>query len=124
MGESFAFQGFSQTNLMTCIIDGDNIVQTDYLGNRKIIGKTAEAYADLESTTTEYYNKLVEVGIIVPEKTPEEMVQEMQKNLNDMSQVIAALMSEVKGLKENGHKCNCRKNSADVSEGESDGGNQ
>ena len=79
MGESFAFQGFSASNLLTCYIDGDSIVQMDMIGNRKVIGKTAEAYSTLEATTTEYYNKLVELGVIVPEKTQEEMMREMQK---------------------------------------------
>lgn len=126
MGESFAVHGYSQTNLMMCFIDGDNIVQSDYMGmgNRKIIGKTSESYKNLEDTTTEYYNKLVELGVIVPEKTPEEMVGELQKNMNDMTALIASLMSEVKELKNSGLKCNCEQNSADVSECKSAGGNQ
>ncbi len=103
MGESFAFQGFSASNLLTCYIDGDSIVQMDMIGNRKVIGKTAEAYSTLEATTTEYYNKLVELGVIVPEKTPEEMMREMQKAMCDMAGVIAALRTEMEGLR-NGHE--------------------
>jgi hypothetical protein len=113
MGESFAFQGFSASNLLTCYIDGDSIVQMDMIGNRKVIGKTAEAYSTLEATTTEYYNKLVELGVIVPEKSPEEMMREMQKTMYDMAGVIAALKAEMEGMK-NGCKCNPADDREDV----------
>ena len=123
MGESFAFQGFSASNLLTCYIDGDSIVQTDVFGNRKVIGKTAEAFAELEATTSEYYNKLVELGVIVPEKTPEEMMREMQKAMCDMAGVIAALRSEMEGIK-NGHERNSVGNREDVSVRESGSGGE
>lgn len=103
-GESFAFQGFSATNMMTCYIDGDNIIQTDCFGNRRVIGKSVESYNELEATTTEYYNKLVELGVIVPAKTQEDMMREMQKNMNDMASVLAALTAEMKEMKKNGYE--------------------
>lgn len=123
MGESFAFQGFSASNLLTCYIDGDSIVQTDVFGNRKVIGRTAEAYSALEATTTEYYNKLVELGVIVPEKTPEEMMREMQKTMYDMAGVIAALRSEMEGIKR-GHECDPANDRKDVSVRESGTGGE
>lgn len=108
MAEQFAFSGFSASNIMTCVIDGADIYQTDYMGNRQPIGKTAAAYNDLEQTTTEYYNKLVELGVIVPPKSQEQLMGEMQKTMADMTGIIAALSAEVKELKENGHKqCAC-----------------
>lgn len=109
MGESFAFQGFTASSTLMCIIDGENIMQVDYLGNRKVVGKTVEAYSELEATTTEYYNKLVELGVIVPAKTPEDMMREMQKNMNDMASVLAALTAEMREMKKNG----CERNPAD-----------
>lgn len=114
MGESFAFQGFSASGTMMCILDGDNIVQADYFGNRKVVGKTAEAYSELEATTAEYYNKLVELGVIVPEKSPEEMMREMQKTMYDMAGVIAALKAEMEGMK-NGCKRDLTDDREDVS---------
>jgi len=114
MGESFAFQGFSSSGMLTCYIDGDNIVQADYLGNRKVIGKTSEAYSELETTTTEYYQKLVELGVIVPEKSPEEIMREMQKAMYDMAGVIAALKTEMEGMK-NGCKRDLADDREDVS---------
>ncbi len=124
MGETYAFQGFSATNMLTCFIDGDNIIQVDYMGTRKIVGKTMAAYGELESTATEYYNKLVELGVIEAPKTPEEMVKEMQKNMSDMAAVIAALTSEIKEMKNSGYECNSAKHSKDVSVRESGAGGE
>lgn len=106
--DQFSFSGFSATNMMACVVDGTDIYQTDYAGNRKIIGKTLSAYNELEQTTTEYYNKLVELGIIVPPKSQEELMAEMQKSMMQMSDIIAGLSNELKELKnrEPG-KCAC-----------------
>lgn len=106
--DQFAFSGFSSSGLLACIADGTDIYQTDYAGNRQLIGKTMSAYNELEQTTTEYYNKLVELGIIVPPKSQEELMAEMQKSMLEMSSIIASLSGEIKELKENGHKqCTC-----------------
>ena len=106
MTESFAIQGYSGTNMIMCFVDGENIVQQDYIGNRQIVGKTAAAYAELEQTAEEYYNKLVELGVIVPPKTPEDTMAEMQKNMDQLTNIIAAaLAAEVKEMKGNGSKC-------------------
>lgn len=108
MAEQFAFSGFSTSNICTCIIDGADIYQTDYTGNRQLIGKTAASYSELEQTTTQYYDKLVELGVIVPPKSQEELMGEMQKTMADMTGIIAALSAEVKELKEHGRKqCTC-----------------
>lgn len=124
MGETYAFQGFSTTNMLTCFIDGENIVQVDYMGTRKIVGKTMAAYGELESTATEYYNKLVELGVIEVPKTPEEMVKEMQKNMNDMAAVIAALTSEIKEMKNSGYERDSAKSRKDVPVCESGAGGE
>lgn len=106
--DQFAFSGFSASGMFPCIVDGADIYQTDYAGNRQMIGKTLSAYSELEQTTTEYYNKLVELGVIVPPKSQEELMTEMQKSMLEMSSIIASLSCEIKELKENGHKqCTC-----------------
>lgn len=108
MAEQFAFSGFSASNILTCVIDGADIYQADYMGNRQLIGKTAAAYNELEQTTTEYYNKLVELGVIVPPKSQEQLMGEMQKTMEDMTGIIAALSAEVKELKNRESKqCAC-----------------
>ena len=95
MNESFSIQGYTQNNSLLCVIDGEDIVQTDYLGNRKAVGKTLSAYKELEDTCEEYYNKLVELGVIVPPKTQEQVIEDLQKT-------VLALMNEIKEMKSNG----------------------
>ena len=106
--DQFAFSSFSASNMLSCIADGGDIYQVDYMGNRRLIGKTLSAYEELEGTTKQYYDKLVELGVITPQKTPEEMMADMQNTMMSMSKIISALSNEVKELKTNGHeKCDC-----------------
>ena len=114
MDQSFAFQGYSSSNMMMCIVDGSDIYQADYMGSRKLIGKTKPAYDELERTTKQYYEKLVDLGVIVPQKSPEEMMSDMQSTMLDMSWIIASLTAEVKELKENGHERNFECDRQDV----------
>lgn len=115
MNESFAIQGFSASNQMLCMIEGSDIYQTDYMGNRKLLGKTSAAYAELEQTTAEYYDKLVELGVIVPPVEPEQMMAQMQQSMLQMSQIIKGLSDEVKELKKNGSEHHCKCSEQDVS---------
>ena len=106
--EQFSFSGYTASNVMACVTDGTDIYQTDYAGNRQLIGKTLSAYSELEQTITEYYNKLVELGVIIPPKSQEELMAEMQKFMLEMSGIIASLSGEIRELKENGAKqCTC-----------------
>lgn len=117
MNESFAFHGYSMNNQIFCVINGDDIFQVDYMtGQQKPIGKTSAAYSELEKTTTEYYDKLVELGVIVPPKDPQEAMAEMQKTMQSMAQLIQSLSNEVKELKENGHESNFVSNQPNVSQ--------
>ena len=100
--DQFAIAGYSGGNCMMCVIDNGDIFQTDYFGNRQqLIGKTSSAYAELETTTQQYYDKLVELGVITPPKTQEQLMSEMQSAMSDMAEVIN-LSDQVKELKENG----------------------
>lgn len=80
---------FPQT--MTCVVENGNIIQVDYYGSRKAIGVTTEVYKELEKISTEYYNKLVELGVITPPKTQEQIQQEqiqiMQVMMDQMKQM-------------------------------------
>lgn len=105
MNESFSFHGFSMNNQIMCVINGDDIFQIDYMtGQQRPIGKTTAAYSELEQTTTEYYNKLVELGVIVPPKDPQEAMAEMQKTMQSMAAIIQSLSDQVKELKEHGYE--------------------
>lgn len=106
--EQFSFSGYTASNVMACVTDGTDIYQTDYAGNRQPIGKTIAAYTELEQTTAQYYDKLVELGVIVPPKSQEELMGEMQKTMAEMTGIIAALSAEVKELKNHEPgKCAC-----------------
>ena len=101
--DQFAIAGYSGSNCMMCAIDGADIFLADYFGNRQqLIGKTTAAYAELEGTTQQYYDKLVELGIITPPKTQEQLMSEMQSAMSDMADIITGLSAQVKELKENG----------------------
>lgn len=107
MNESFAIHGFGQQNGMFCVIDGEDVVQADYLGNRKKVGKTLKAYQELEDTCGEYYDKLVELGVIIPPKSQEEMMADLQRTVTE-------LMTEIKELKQGEHIGNCKCGGQDV----------
>jgi hypothetical protein len=103
--EQFAFQGFSGS--IVSMIDGADIYQTDTWGNKKLIGKTQAAFDELQATTQQYYDKLVELGVIIPPKTQEELIGEMQATMLEMSKIIAGLSGEVKELRDGHKQCNC-----------------
>lgn len=101
--EQFAIAGYSGSGCVMVAVDGSEIYQVDYFGNRQqLIGKTAAAYEEIESTTQQYYDKLVELGVITPPKTQEQLMGEMQSAMSDMAEVIKNLTDQVKELKENG----------------------
>ena len=101
--DQFAIAGYSGSNCMMCVIDGGDIFLTDYFGNRQqLIGKTAAAYAELEGTTQQYYDKLVELGVITPPKTQEQLMSEMQSAMSDITEIIKGLSAQVKELTEDG----------------------
>ena len=101
--DQFAIAGYSGSNCMMCVIDGGDIFLTDYFGNRQqLIGKTAAAYTELEGTTQQYYDKLVELGVITPPKTQEQLMSEMQSAMSDMAEIIKGLSAQVRELTENG----------------------
>lgn len=114
--DQFAFSGFSASNMLSCVMDGGDIYQIDYMGNRRLIGKTLETYNELEGTTKQYYDKLVELGVLAPQKTPEEMMADMKNTMLSMSQIIANLSDEIKELKAHGHEKCTRRGGEDVPE--------
>lgn len=102
MNESFAIQGYSTVNQVVSQIIGEDIYQTDFMGQRKLIGKTISAYNELEETTTQYYDKLVELGVIIPPKSQEQMISDLQGTIKDMAGLIADLKKEIGEMKQHG----------------------
>ena len=113
--EQFAIAGYSGSGCVMVAIDGSEIYQVDYWGNRQqLIGKTAAAYAELEATTQEYYDKLVELGVITPPKTQEQLMGEMQSAMSDMAAVIKNLTDQVEEMKQHGSQADHSSSVADV----------
>ena len=102
MNESFAIQGYSTVNQVVSQIIGEDIYQTDFMGQRKLIGKTISAFNELEETTTQYYDKLVDLGVIIPPKSQEQMISDLQGTIKDMAGLIADLKKEIGEMKQHG----------------------
>lgn len=87
--------------------DGTNIYQLQPLGmgqsQKMVVGVTQQAYDELKAMTDKYYNKLVELGVIVPPKTQEEKEKEREQAMQDMLAIIRDLKQEVEGLKNGKH---------------------
>ena len=83
--------------------DGKTIYQLQPLGmgqsQKMVVGVTQQTFDELKEMTDKYYNKLVELGVIVPPKTPEQIQQEQQQAMQDMLSVIRDLKAEVEELK-------------------------
>lgn len=115
--EQFAIAGYSNGSLL-CAADASTgeIWQTDYFGNKQqVVGRTLAAYAELEATTQQYYDKLVELGVIIPPKSPEVLMGEMQAAMADMSEIIKGLTAQVKELSGNGSQSDTDGAGEDVS---------
>lgn len=87
------------SNKIWCFIDGDTIYQTDLTGAKKQIGVTDKSYNDLSATTQEYYNKLVELKVIIPPKSAEDVSRETQQAMLEMAQIMKSMQEEIKQLK-------------------------
>lgn len=116
MNESFAIQGYSTVNQVVSQIIGEDIYQTDFMGQRKLIGKTISAYNELEETTTQYYDKLVELGVIIPPKSQEQMISDLQGTIKDMAGLIADLKKEIGEMKQHGSEPGFGNDRSDVSQ--------
>lgn len=45
--DQFAIQGYSASNMLMCVVDGDEIYRSDYMGNRKLVGKATIYYREI-----------------------------------------------------------------------------
>ncbi len=78
----------TMTNKFMCTIEDGYIYQLDSTGKR-VIGVISSEYDDLKNITDEYYQKLVELGAIIPQKTSEEILQETQVALAESQKALA-----------------------------------
>lgn len=89
-------------------VEGNTIYQLTAFGfgqQQKVpIGVVQQTFDELQAITDSYYDKLVELGVITPPKTAEELAAEQQKVIADMYDIIKGLKSEIEELKGNGHQ--------------------
>lgn len=83
-----------------CTVEDGIIYEINSLyGQKTRIGVTDATYNELKSLADEYYKKLVELGAIIPPKTPEEIQAETVQMMNTMMEQMKAMKEELEGLK-------------------------
>ena len=70
-----------------------------YTGQKQRVGVTDNVYNELKSISEEYYNKLVELGAIVPPKTPEQIQAETIQMMSSMLAEMKSMKQEMEELK-------------------------
>lgn len=70
-----------------------------YAGQKQRVGVTDSVYNELKSISEEYYNKLVELGAIVPPKTPEQIQAETMQMMSSMLAEMKSMKQEMEELK-------------------------
>lgn len=92
--EKFSFYN----NFFGGSIEGDNILSTDFYGNKQMIGVTTKKYQDTLNLLNTYYDKLVELGAIQKEKTPEEIAKEQQEIMQAMYSQMQSLQEKIDNM--------------------------
>lgn len=118
-------------NIFTAIIDENGTIYEASTGRkRQAVGIDSQKEQEYQQTISEmqerldnYYAKLVEVGIIVPPKTPEEIAQEaalkQQETMSQMLTTMQAMQDEIRELKDNGSGGRSTKSGIDEDEQDS-----
>ena len=91
-------------NMMYCTIEDNVILQCNYGQPLKKIGVTMEKYNDALNLVNEYRNKLIELGVIEKEKTPEDLQRETNAlllKLNQRMDTMEAQLNEYKKFNTN-----------------------
>lgn len=84
---------------VACVENGFIYQFNSYTGQKIQVGVTQQTFDELKTITDGYYDKLVEVGVITPPKSPEAIIEEQQKAMQDMFSLIKDLKAEVEVLK-------------------------
>lgn len=94
--EKFSFYN----NYFGGTIDGDNIISTDFYGNKQIVGVTTKKHKETVELLNSYYNKLVELGVIEKEKTAEDIAKEQQQLMQTMIQQMQTMQQALSELQQ------------------------
>lgn len=100
MNANASYEKFSFYNsVFNGTIENDVIYSTDFYGNRQQIGVTSKKHQETLDLLKTYYDKLVDAGIIVKEKTPEEIMHEQNALMQQLVVQVSQLQTELKTLK-------------------------
>jgi len=108
------FMEYGQAQPWVGITDADGTIYSFISGRKgQVIGVDLQREQELltqigemESVLENYYQKLVELGVIVPEKTPEQIAKEaaeeqlriVQEQAEEQAKINQALLSAIQGL--------------------------
>jgi hypothetical protein len=119
------FVNYEKAEPFLAIIDSDGTIY-QYNGGRKGVpvgidtqkeNELLSQLSEMQGVTENYYEKLVEVGVIVPQKTPEQVAKEAaeeqkrilqahldeQRNVNNtLLELVKVMQNEISGLKNGG----------------------
>ena len=88
------------------MVDNGIIYQLNsFTGQRVQVGVIQQTFDELRTMTDQYYNKLVEAGIIKEPKTNEQIIAEQQAMMAEMMTAINKLTKKVEEM-ENGCNAN------------------
>lgn len=96
---------FNKDTFLASIDREGNIIHEGANGRKKI-GVDVQTADEMQGVIDNYYNKLVELGVFVKEKTPEEIAQELareqleisQKRAEEQAEINQALLAEIRNL--------------------------
>lgn len=88
----FRVSNFTNSGFTRVFVKDGKIFSESNQGTNQI-GVTLEVYQDLELTTTEYYNKLVELGVIEIPLTQEQINEKLMAELNSVKEERTKLAS-------------------------------
>ena len=112
-------------NLMYCTVEDNTILQCNYGQPFKKIGVTMEKYNDALKLINEYRNKLIELGVIEKEKSPEELQKETNAlliKLNDRINSMEEQLNEYKKSSSNSERLSSQSKENSIAAGSYKGG--
>ena len=83
-----------------CTVEDGIIYEVNTLyGNKTRVGVTDAKYNELKSLADDYYKKLVDLGVITPPKTPEQIQQETMQIMSSIMEQMKAMQAEMEVLR-------------------------
>lgn len=84
-----------------CSVEDGKIYELGLYNQKQQIGVTNQVYEELKTICDNYYNKLVELKVIVPPKTPEELQQETVTMMSAMMEQLRQMQQRLDEVENN-----------------------